>query len=155
MKEKKRLYCYLELSEKDNTVSCEKQWKSVFISYLTHILLNNYHIALTLVDRDESLHQSGIDREKDLFLYLKIISNQTNSAIPSIESLSGLFDKSEAIGIIKEPLENKMVEQIPLRLFDFCPIDPETSMPIKADQLFEKENIAAFLSKVSIAQRTT
>lgn len=147
MKEKKRLYCYLEFSEKDNTVSCEKQWKTVFISYLSHILNHNYQLLFTAI-KEDAASTIEIERDKDVFLHLKIISNQTNTPVEH-NGLSSLFDTTATIGILKEPLEIALNDTVRFPLFDFCSVDNETGLPIKNDQLFEKENINVFLSKVS------
>ncbi len=146
MNETKRLYCYLEIADIDNTISCDKQWKLLFVSYLNHILQNNYKITLHHLTH-ETLSSTENFGDEDVFLYLKVLSN-TSSEV-TIPSIASGFSTVECIGILKEPLENILASTIPFRLFDLCPIDPETGLPIKAEELFEKENLTIFLSKIS------
>ncbi len=152
MKDKKQLYCHLQLEESDNTCSLGKQWKTVFISYLSHILDKNYQTKSIFISDKAQLQEYSISRDKDSFLSLQVLSSQSllkGNRLNSNEEFSSLFGKTESIGLLKEPIENLPGQVNELRIFDFCPIDAETGIAIKAEDLFEKDNLNLFLSKIA------
>jgi hypothetical protein len=114
---------------------------------LTHLLRNNYQILLTLITEEE-ISPSEIESENTFLLHLKVLRRKSPSInIPS--ALYTQFEKTEFIGLLKEPLEFPIPNATPYCFFDFCPIDPETNLPVKDDELFEKQSMDIFLSKIS------
>ncbi|HSZ24445.1 MAG TPA: hypothetical protein VK766_01940 [Cytophagaceae bacterium] len=153
MKEKKQLYCYINLLEKDNTISSGKKWKDIFVSYLVHILEINYNIQLILLDSKDQLDSLSIKAGFEHFLYLDILTNENNLSENSLsyrkECYASQFNKVEVIGIVKEPIEYSTVKSIDLRIFDFCLMDPETGTTVKSEEFFGQDYFTFFLIRIS------
>jgi hypothetical protein len=147
MKTNKYVYCYFELSECDDTNSAGKSWKNIFLNYFTHILQKSYRIQLKFLDSPDELPD---DSKDNYFLYLKVFGSEAQNTPVSTTTFSTCFNHCEYIALIKNPLQEQGWEHYQcFRIFDCCPIDAETNLPVRTDELFEEENMHDFLSKVS------